>query len=84
MLRRFLVTPELQQFLMGVSSGALTNVTWDRSFPSDSAVLPLSPSSVRRSLLYSHLDRTMATPGEFDVFIENLDGSASVQITRPR
>lgn len=84
MIRQFHVTPELQQFLSGLGSKALTNVLWNRSYLADSPVLPLSPDSVRRALLYSHLDATQATPTEFDVFLKNLDGTAAMQITRPR
>lgn len=79
MLRQFQVTPELQQFLAGLGSKALTNVVWDLSFVGDVPVLPLSPSSVRRSLFFSKFGGA-----EFDVLVKNLDGSNSVQVTGPR
>ncbi len=79
MLRQFQVPAELQQFLSGVNSKALTNVTWDTSFSADAPVLPLSAESVRRSLAFSKYVST-----EYDCLIQNLDGSGAVQITEPR
>ncbi len=78
-IQQFEVAAELQQFLQGVGSRALTNVLWNMSFTDDAPLLPMSTVAVRRSLLFDK-----EADGEFDCFIVNLDGTDEVTITTPR
>lgn len=84
--RQHVVNPKLQQLLTGMGSRALANVVLSFSSPSGELTLPSSSATaVRRSLFYSGLDTTQATPGEFDVFVRSLNGSRDEeQLTVPR
>jgi hypothetical protein len=83
--RQFTVSSELQQFLQGIGSKALTNVVWNTSF-TDPPVLPISSVSVRRSIIFDKVMTTdFATPvDEYNCFIENLNGSDEMPVTSPR
>lgn len=86
MINQFIVAPELQQFLTGVSSKSLTNVIWDVTFPGTAPVLPTNPNSVRRILMFDkQVPSNDATPRlEYNCFIENLDGSRQQTLTTAR
>lgn len=86
MLRRqFTVSTALQQFLTGIRSRAVANVILTTSYDGTAPILPSNPDTgVRRTMYYSHLDTESATPIEFDVFVQNLNGSGATQITSPR
>lgn len=86
MADRFTVLPELQQYLSGVPSRALTNIIWNYSFPDGDPALPTNPATVRRSLTFSKSAATdEASPLlEYNCYISNLDGTSENQITFPR
>lgn len=86
MLRQFQVSPELQQFLSGIESKALADVTWDVTFPGEAPLLPVNPSGTRRSLMFSRSgDDGLATPAdEFNCWLANLDFSNEQEVTFPR
>ncbi len=86
MITQFTVSPELQQFLSGLDSKALTNVIWNITFDGDAPALPTNPTTVRRSLMFSKLDFSDdATPTEeYNAYIQNLDGTSETAVSVPR
>lgn len=84
MINKFVVSTELQQFLSGIPSPALSNILWDIQFTNDA--LPVNPSAVRRVLMFDKVDfEDLATPSPiYDCYLQALDGSALTQVTFPR
>lgn len=86
MLRQFQVSSELQQFLSGLDTAALDNVTFNIFFPGDAPLLPMNPSGIRRSLMFSRVeDDGMATPAPiYNCWLANLDYSSEQRVTYSR
>lgn len=83
--RQFVVSPELQQLLAGFNSRAVANVVLSFVPGTQATTLPSSsPTALRRSLYFSSVDRESATPTEFDLFIQNVNGTHVTQMTVPR
>lgn len=83
MIRQFVLSPELQQFVQGLQSKATANVEFNIDFGSEEApAIPTNPNTVRRSLMFSKVDPD--NPTEYNAFIQNLDGSSETAVSVPR
>ena len=85
-MKKFVVVPELQDFLSGVDSRALDNVLFDVAYNEDS-LLPQNPDATRRILFFDKAETVMGatpSPTEYNCYRQDLNGTSIEQITYPR